>query len=326
VIINPITGTVSVQATEKQHLLIQGHLDHITNASQRQVLIEATIVEVRLSDAYQAGVDLSRLATTGGFALASILGAGAPFAAAAAAAGAVTTGGQIVRGPTTGSSSNIAINIRLLEEFGNTRVLSSPKVMAINNQTALLKAVDNIVYFEVTAQQALIASTGGAITPPTFTTTAKTVAVGVVLGVTPQINEDGRVTLTVRPTVSRLIGPGKQDPNPSLGGIANIVPEVQVREMESVLQVNSGQTVILGGLMEDDVLFNREQIPGIGNVPTVGELFRFRNERAQKRELIIFIRPTVITNPSLETDELKFFQRYLPQVGGAPLNGTVRQP
>jgi MSHA type pilus biogenesis protein MshL len=332
VILNPITGTISVQGTDKQHQLIQQHLDSITNAAQRQVLIEATIVEVRLSDAYQAGVDLSRLASTGGFALASILGAGIPFAAAAGAAGAVTAGAQIIRSPgSTGSSSNLAINIRLLEEFGNTRVLSSPKVMAINNQTALLKAVDNIVYFEVTAQQALITTAGGAITPPTFTTTAKTVAVGVVLGVTPQINEDGRVTLTVRPTVSRLLGPGKQDPNPNLCGptggcIANIVPEVQVREMESVLQVNSGQTVILGGLMEDDVLFNREQVPGLGNIPTAGELFKFRNERAQKRELIIFIRPTVITNPSLETDELKFFQRYLPQVGSAPLNGTARQP
>lgn len=321
VILNPISGTISVLATEKQHQLVQQHLDNITNAVQRQVLIEATIVEVRLSDAYQAGVDLRRLATTGGFALASMFGGGA-VAAAAAAAGATTGGLTIERGPQTGSSSNIAASIRLLQEFGNTRVLSSPKVMAINNQTALLKAVDNIVYFEVQAQQGAIVN--GVTTPPVFTTTAKTVAVGVVLGVTPQINQDGRVTLTVRPTVSRLLGPGKQDPNPSLcvGGVVgncltNVVPEVQVREMESVLQVPSGQTIVLGGLMEDDATFNREQIPGVGDLPTIGEAFRFRNERAQKRELIIFLRPTVITNPSLESDELRFFQRYLPHAGGA---------
>jgi general secretion pathway protein D len=161
-----------------------------------------------------------------------------------------------------------------------------------------------------------------------------------VLGVTPQINEDGRVTLTVRPTVSRLLPPGKVDPNPSLcpqnaqgGGLANaqnciqnIVPEVQVREMESVLQVGSGQTVILGGLMEDDVSFAREQIPVLGNIPEIGEAFRFRNERAQKRELVIFIRPTVITNPSLESDELKFFQRFLPQAGGGAAPGAGASP
>ena len=323
VIINPISGTISILATEKQHQLVQQHLDNITNAVQRQVLIEATIVEVRLSDAYQAGIDLSRLATTGGFAVASLFG-GAAFAAAAAAAGATTGGLTIRRDPTTGSSSNITTTIRLLQEFGNTRVLSSPKVMAINNQTALLKHVDNIVYFEVQAQQGAIVA-GGPILPPTFTTTAKTVAVGVVLGVTPQINEDGRVTLTVRPTVSRLLGPGKQDPNPSLCGVAvgggcltNVVPEVQIREMESVLQVASGQTIVLGGLMEDDVTFNREQIPVVGDLPALGEAFRFRNERAQKRELIIFLRPTVIANPSLDSDELRFFQRFLPNVGVSP--------
>lgn len=326
VILNPMSGTISVMGTERQHRLVQQHLDNIINAVQRQVLIEATIVEVRLSDAYQAGIDLARLATTGGFAIASTMGAGAAFAAAAAAAGGVTGGLSVLRSPATGSTSNITVGLKLLQEFGNTRVLSSPKVMAINNQTALLKHVDNIVYFEVAAQQGAIVA--GVTTPPVFTTTAKTVAVGVVLGVTPQINEDGRVTLTVRPTISRLLGPGKQDPNPSLCGtggvlfaagcLSNVVPEIQVREMESVLLVNSGQTVILGGLMEDDVTFNREQIPVVGNVPNVGELFRFRNERVQKRELIIFLRPTVITNPSLESDELRFFQRFLPQqVGGA---------
>ena len=324
VILNPISGTISVLATEKQHQLVQQHLDNITNAVQRQVLIEATIVEVRLSDAYQAGVDLRRLATTGGFAIASLFGGGA-FAAAAAAAGATTGGLTIERGPQTGSSSNITATLRLLQEFGNTKVLSSPKVMAINNQTALLKHVDNIVYFEVSAQPGVVAN--GVVTPTSFTTTARTVAVGVVLGVTPQINEDGRVTLTVRPTISRLLGPGKQDPNPSLCAqgavvfaacISNIVPEVQVREMESVLQVSSGQTVVLGGLMEDDVTFNREQIPVVGDLPALGEAFRFRNERAQKRELIIFLRPTVIVNASLDSDELRFFQRFLPSAAGAP--------
>jgi general secretion pathway protein D len=153
-----------------------------------------------------------------------------------------------------------------------------------------------------------------------------------VLGVTPQINEDGRVTLTVRPTVSRLLGPGKQDPNPNLCGIAaaggcltNIVPEIQVRELESVLQVGSGQTIVLGGLMEDDAAFNREQVPVAGNIPVAGELLRFRDERVQKRELIIFLRPTVITTPSLDSDELKFFQRCLPQAAATPQKNRTAQ-
>ncbi|MGZ5093148.1 MAG: secretin N-terminal domain-containing protein [Burkholderiales bacterium] len=320
VIINPISGTISVLGTERQHQLIQQHLDNITSSVQRQVLIEATIVEVVLSDAYQGGVNWSRLAVSGGIAITqTLLGgfAGAASAAGAAAGNSLTVGYQNPRS----DIGNISATIQLLQEFGNTRVLSSPKVMAINNQTALLKVVDNIVYFEVQAQQGLITSSGTQ-TPPTFTSTPRTVAVGVVMGVTPQINEDGRVTLTVRPTISRLLR-FTNDPNPSLCNeartncVANPVPEVQVREMESVLQIATGQTVILGGLMQDEASFNREQIPIVGNVKDVGELFRFRNERVRKTELVIFLRPIVITNPSLDSDELKFFQRFLPQVGGA---------
>ncbi|MDB5902348.1 MAG: Type secretory pathway component PulD [Betaproteobacteria bacterium] len=330
VIINPMSGTISVQATERQHQLIQQHLDSISSSVQRQVLIEATIVEVRLLDAYQAGVDWSRLAVSGGLAITSALSGGVAGAALAAGAAAASQPFTVAYQNPTSSIGNISTTVRLLQEFGNTRVLSSPKVMAINNQTALLKHVDNIVYFEVQVQPAIAAN--GVLTPATFSTTAKTVAVGVVLGVTPQINEDGRVTLTVRPTVSRLLG-SKPDPNPSLCGpnipngcLTNNVPEVQVREMESVLQVGSGQTVILGGLMEDDVQFNRDQIPVLGNLPEIGEAFKFRNERVQKRELIIFIRPTVITNPSLESDELKFFQRFLPQAGGGAAPGAGASP
>ena len=142
------------------------------------------------------------------------------------------------------------------------------------------------------------------------------------MGVTPQINEDGRVTLTVRPTISRLLR-FTNDPNPSLCNdarttcVPNPVPEIQVREMESVLQVPNGQTVVLGGLMQDDANFNREQIPVLGNVPDVGELFKFRNERVRKTELVIFLRPVVISNPTLDSDELKFFKRFLPQIGSA---------
>jgi general secretion pathway protein D len=104
----------------------------------------------------------------------------------------------------------------------------------------------------------------------------------------------------------------KEDPNPLLT-IPNLVPEVTTREMESVLQIGTGQTVVLGGLMQDDVTQSREQIPGADGLDRLGEFFRFRDNRAVKSELVIFLRPTVITNPSLDSDELKMFQRFLPQ-------------
>jgi len=311
VIVNSVSGTVTVNATERQHQLVQQHIDSIVSAMQRQVLIEATIVEVTLSNNYQGGIDWSRISGSGGISFSTSLIAGrlstAPFAA-------------LTANPNNQRPGDLSVTIKLLEQFGNTRVLSSPKLMALNNQTALLKVVDNIVYFEVQAQAA-IATGGGVVTPPTFTTTARTVAIGVVMSVTPQINEDGRVLLTVRPTVTRL-RPEQQfvnDPNPSLCNdtrtvcVQNPVPQIQVREMESVLQVGSGQTVVLGGLMQDGIQRTRDQLPGADRLAEFGELLRFRDERAQKTELVVFLRPTVVTNPTLESDELKFYQRFLPR-------------
>ncbi len=321
VVVNAVSGTITINATDLQHQLIQKHLDSVTSAIQRQVLIEATIVEVVLADAFQAGIDWSRLPISGGLSITQALLGG--FTAAATGAGASPGNALTIAytNPTT-NLGNISGTIKLLEEFGSSRVLSSPKLMAMNNQTALLKVVDNLVYFEIKADTTTT-STGPSQT--TFNTTAKSVSVGVVMGVTPQINEDGRVLLNVRPTITRLntSQPFVNDPNPSLcdvtrtNCIANPVPQIQVREMESVLQIVSGQTVILGGLMQDNVSASREQLPGADNLGTLGDLFRFRNQGARKSELVIFLRPTVVSNPTLESDELKFFQRFLPTAESA---------
>ncbi|HVS27353.1 MAG TPA: secretin N-terminal domain-containing protein [Burkholderiales bacterium] len=307
IVVNPVTGMVSVLASEKQHALIKQYLDGVGESSQRQVLIEATIVEVFLSDQYQAGVDFVRL---GNFTIRqSLLGTNLgtpPFTSIAYAS--------------SNTNPSITSIIKLLEQFGKTHVLSSPKLMALNNQTALLKVVDNIVYFSIEVQPAVV--TTGIVTQPVVNTRAQTVPVGVVMSVTPQINENGAVSLTVRPTISRITK-FVNDPNPSLiiptgipgvtQTITNPVPQIQTREMESVLQVNSGQTIILGGLMQDEETRSRDAVPGLGQIPRFGDLFSFRNDLVSKTELVIFLRPTVVTNPSLDSDELKFFKRFLPQ-------------
>ncbi|MDH3288081.1 MAG: Type II secretory pathway component PulD [Betaproteobacteria bacterium] len=325
VVVSSVSGTVTVNATEKQHQLIQRHIDSIVTSMQRQVLIEATIVEVQLSNAYQSGIDWSRVSQSGGVAF-STLGALAGF-------GTVSTGATIANlfaltyNENNVREGQIQLTVKLLEAFGNTKVLSSPKLMALNNQTALLKVVDNVVYFEVksdTTQNQTNLVTN-------FSTTAKTVAVGVVMGVTPQINDDNRISVIVRPTITRLnpIKPFVNDPNPSLcdlsrnNCVVNQVPQVQVREMESVLQVANGQTVILGGLMQDNVKSDREQVPFVGNIPDLGEAFALKKEEVTKTELVIFLRTTIVNNPTLESDQLKFFKRFLPEPETKPDLSTV---
>jgi len=308
VVVNPISGTVTVNATEKQHQLIQQHIDSIVTSMQRQVLIEATIVEVQLSNNYQAGIDWSRVSQSGGIAFTqALLGSNlstAPFFA-------------LFYNQNDQRQGQVQLTVKLLEQFGNTRVLSSPKLITLNNQTALLKVVDNVVYFEIKSETTQAQTTALS----TVTTTPKTVAVGVVMGVTPQIGDDQRVSLTVRPTITRLNPqqPFVNDPNPTLCDVnrtnclQNPVPQVQTREMESVLQVANGQIVVLGGLMQDESQRTRDQVPLLGNVPDVGDALAFRNDRVTKSELVIFIRTTIVTNPTLASDELRFFDRFLPK-------------
>lgn len=304
VIANPESGVISVRATNKQHKRVQEFIDQVMGSAKRQVLIEATIVEVALKDGFQTGIDWSRFgnsANSSGFTFQQSLGP---------ALDAATTGFSVGYINPVSSLGNIASSITLLEQFGNTKVLSSPKLMVLNNQTAVLKVVDNLVYFTVQVQNNLVANAGAS---NTVTTTPNTVPVGVVMSVTPQISDSDMVNINVRPTITRKID-DVVDPNPSLQAlnVVSKIPVIQVREMESMLQISSGNTAVLGGLMEDTIQRNSDRVPGLSKLPVVGKAFEGQDDLTQKTELVIFLRPTVISNPSLESDELANYNQFLP--------------
>jgi general secretion pathway protein D len=144
---------------------------------------------------------------------------------------------------------------------------------------------------------------GVAATPATYTTTINTVPIGLLMTVTPQISESGEVILNTRPTISRITGYAT-DPNPVLAEnrTINRIPEVQTREMESVLRVQSGGVAILGGLMQDSRDNKSDEVPGLNQVPLFGNLFKYRDEASKKTELVIFLRPTVVQDAPLEGD------------------------
>lgn len=302
VIVNREAGIINVRATNKQHEKVQEFIDKVMSSARRQVLIEATIVEVRLNDSFQAGIDWSRFgnnANSSGFTFQQTLGPNIDPTRSGFAVGYLNP---------VSSLGNLAASVTLLKQFGDTKVISSPKLMVLNNQTAILKVVDNLVYFTVQAQQSQ-ATQGGVLS--TITTTPNTVPVGIVMSVTPQINETSAVNINVRPTISRVLG-FVRDPNPQLANIVSQVPQIQVREMESLLQVNSGNTAILGGLMQDEIQRNTDAVPGLSDVKGFGEIFKGRDHANKKTELVIFLRPTVVKNASLESDELANYKQYLP--------------
>ena len=314
VIMNPETGTLAIRATSRQHEKVGEFIEQISGASRRQVLIEATVVEVQLSDNYQSGVDWSALGQQGlGYTLkqsASTIGElgklpqfVAPFFSIA------------YRNPNAAAGGDISSTIKLLNSFGNTRVLSSPKIMTLNNQTAVMRVVENAVYFSVTSTPAIIGANNIVISPATFNTTPQLVPEGFILTVTPQISENDIINLSVRPSVTQITG-FADDPNPSLvdgrgNKIANRVPKVQTREFEAMMRVASGQTAILGGLMQDSFQSSRDGLPILSRVPVLGDAVSYRNDAGRKSELVVFIRALVIREASVDAD-LSDYKKYLP--------------
>ncbi|MDH5255726.1 MAG: pilus (MSHA type) biogenesis protein MshL [Gammaproteobacteria bacterium] len=289
VVVNPMSGMVSVRATGAQHRQIQEYLDQLSAGAKRQVLIEITVVEVNLSDQYQAGVDWATVSSQGGLGkdgvslISDLIGGNL-------AAAPVFTG---TYNNFEADGSGFSATIKLLSQFGDAKVLSTPRIMALNNQTALLKVVDELVYFTLTSET--IEGTDNSLPRTIITSEINTVPVGFVMSVTPQISENGNVSLNVRPTLTRVID-FVVDPAPRLAGsdFDNLVPQLKVSEIESLLEVADGQTVVIGGLMQDRTSKQTDGIPYLSRIPLVGDLFSFRNDEVSKSELVLFLRPTVI--------------------------------
>ncbi len=287
VIVNQTSGVVTVFGSQKQHAGVRQFLDRVSENAQRQVLIEMTIVEVRLSDNYQAGVDWQRLSDDAGLDGLSFTGA--------------LTGGDLRVPPFVSLSysdidadgSSITATVRFLQQFGDTKVLSSPKIMALNNQTSLLKVVEENVYFSVELD--IRDATADIPERRTYTSEIHTVPVGLVLSVTPQISKTGFVSLNVRPTISRITG-FAVDPAPRLAGadFDNLIPEIQVREIESLLQVKDRHTAVLGGLMQNEHESFKDGLPGLSRIPKLGNLFSYTRDKMVKTELVIFLKPTIV--------------------------------
>jgi general secretion pathway protein D len=290
VIANPETGLITVRATARQHEKIQEFIDQAMNSARRQVMIEATIVEVRLNDNYQQGINWSALIKAGG----------KQFKLVQSSAGMPTALGNGVFGIITNpTASSIGQQVSLLESFGSVKVLSSPTLSVLNNQTAIIKVVDNLVYFIVGATT--VNNQTGFST--SFTSEPKTLPVGFTMSVTPQISENDSVLFNLKPSISRVTT-FIDDPNPDLAraGVISKIPQTQTREMESILKIENNQIAVMGGLMQDSINNLTDAVPVLSRIPLAGELFKQRNDKTEKTELVIFLRPAVIKNTGINGD------------------------
>ena len=306
IVINRQAGVLTVNATQAQHEMIAQFLAMMTRNSSAQVLIEAKIVEVQLTDQFIAGVNWNQIlkgVNNGYFDLGQYVPA--------------SLGANGGSGPTPGQAGEIAFGIKsnsldavltAAQQFGTTRTLSSPRLSAVNNQQAVLTFADNNVFFNCTTTPgSTVAGTTPVTSDPSTSCTPTAVPIGIILNIMPAINLDKQeVTLNVRPTLTRQIGT-VPNPQPNSGSY----PIIEVRELDSVMKVSSGGIMVIGGLMEDVTRNTEGGVPGLNEVPVFGNLFKSRSEDSSKRELIIFIKATIV-NPDGSADRIdrKVYNKY----------------
>lgn len=312
IITNPQSGVVVIRAMPSEIRDVAQFLGATQEAVERQVILEAKIIEVELSDGFQSGINWAALGRPGEGK--AILGAQRGVSGTLFDSDTGTTapgGGPVVIQPgfdpitgivesAFGGVFSLALNlndfaafIELLETQGTTQVLSSPRVSTINNQKAVIK-VGNDEYFVTGVTNT---TTTGVTTTNTPTVELTPFFSGIALDVIPQIDEDDNVILHIHPTVSDV---DEQTKTFTIGGQVQSLPLARssVRESDSIVRARSNQIVVIGGLMET---FSKEQhgaTPFLSSIPGIGSLFKQTREVGLKSELVILLRPIVVSTPS----------------------------
>ncbi len=306
VVLNPSAGVIVVKATPAELRQVEQYLKAVQLSIERQVMLEAKIVEVALSKDAQSGVNWGAFGKILGDKVSAAIGVLAPNVTLQTS-GALTGGdAKVVTGSPggvqTGSTgrgfyglalqaTNFAALINFLQTQGDVQVLSSPRIATLNNQKAVLKVGSDELF--VTGVSSNTTSTGTNTTSsPTLTLTP--FFSGIVLDVTPQIDEDGQVMLHVHPAISTVVEKQKNVDLGSLGNYRLPLATSTVNETDSIVRVRDGQYVAIGGLMVQQSSDERTGVPGVQDVPVLGGLFRQTARVNSKRELVILMKPTVI--------------------------------
>ena len=282
IVINPNSGTIVVRAYPSELRTVAQYLDTMQSAMDREVILDAKVLEVTLTNGYQSGVDWNAL-------------------------GFVQTSGNTFKLPdgqtfvdpftpisswTTDPSGKHIINIiQLLSMQGNVQVLSSPRISTMNNQKAVIK---------VGSDSFFITNVSSSTTATTSTTQTQNITLtpffsGVALDVTPQIAADNQVILHIHPMISAVTD---QTRTFTVSGTVQSLPLAHsvIRESDSIVRARNGQVIIIGGLMQNETREQVAKTPFIGSVPFIGSLFRRTQQQAVKSELVILLRATVIND------------------------------
>lgn len=285
-------------ATKRNLTKVENYLNTIRKTIGRQVLIEAKIIEVQLTDDLQFGIDwtyVDRFMTTmsdGASRVTSSFTYGTTkFNSVVPSTGPAFT---IVGSPSIGGAkADLNFVLNALQQQGEVRTLSNPKLNIMNGQTALLSVGRNQAY--ISKIETTVSSSAGAQTI-TYTVDTNSILSGTTIGIIPYINESGEISLTITPIVSELV---KLDPQ-KVGAISTSssfdiqLPTVDLRELSTTVKVRNGDIIAIGGLISKRERAVDSQIPFLGNIPFVGYLFKSRDKQEHRTELVVIIQPTLL--------------------------------
>lgn len=319
VVINPQSGVVVVRAMSDEIRNIGAFMKATQLAVDRQVILEAKILEVELNDQYQTGINWASFAS-----LKSSPESAGTFGFVSPGTTLSTTklvGGDTGITATTGlnlgaasraagslfglafQTSNFSALLSFLESQGSVHVLSSPRIATLNNQKAVLKVgKDEFFVTNLKTTPGTVSTAGN--TSPTVSVDVQPFFSGVALDVTPQIDDSGNIVLHVHPSVSKVSTIEKTVNAGSAGSIILPLASSTISETDSIVRGQNGRVVAIGGLMRQSNSDDRSQVPGAGEMPLLGGLFRNTNQISQKRELVILIRPTIVEGDAIWENDL----------------------
>ncbi len=291
VTVNSVAGLVVIYAAPRELKQVERYLDMVQNSMDRQIILEAKILEVNLNNQFQMGINWKLFGAS--------LNALSDFPEVDIAQAAFPSAFDV---DVHWNPKDFTSVIQALETQGNVQILSSPRVSAMNNQSAAIKVgFDEFFVTNVSQNQNIV--TSSLVTQPTLNVNLTPFFSGITLDVTPQIDANGQVTLHVHPAVSLVKDQRKVIDLGTQGGILNLpLANSTIRESDTIVHAKTGQVVVIGGLMQDTTSEGIGQVPWFGNIPFLGTLVRATKQSSQKSELVILLRPTLVNGKNTNHD------------------------
>ncbi|MGE3312360.1 MAG: type II secretion system protein GspD [Limisphaerales bacterium] len=283
--INRVSGTIMVTDRKGSVDRIATYLKHVKKTLHRQVDLEAQIYELVLNDEFHFGIDWQNVMIQAGeWAMSSGgLPAGIPSSDLIVnnPLGGNTPGQPALSLAITKDETKIVIDA--LKQMGNLEVVSQPRIRTLNNQAAMIKVGTDKPFFRRTSN--VITANGGTQTQSNVEVTS--ITIGTILALTPQISDDGWITMDISPVITRLV-------NTAEGPDGSTAPEVDIKQASSLVRVPQGATVVIGGLIQNERYKTTRKVPILGDIPGIGYAFRGVYDDTRKSELVIFITPTIV--------------------------------